>query len=303
MLSGWDNQTFMEYLFLCCLMFIFTIFLNDRGHEILNYPEMKSKVGEKRIQNERIFSPKKLYNSTFYEVSESATGVILRQRHHLVASTQKQDFCEVVGEGLHHATTGTIAKLTIEINKTCAREHKSDEVSHFSVLAVGKNHIFSFEPSAIEEGTTGTEFSCTPAYPGTYDLYVEGIVYKRQWQVSGSPFQLVVEADALTKMIYNDELPSCQTLQIPHSNLSWIEGHWLTRELTRDGQDTLRSGWVYQPKACNFDIFTESDISMAAASPVPKTIVVLGTSTERGIFLSLIDLALKEGRKTSFQGI
>lgn len=141
-----------------------------------------------------------------------------------------------------------------------------------------------------------------PSKPGKYDLYVEEITANAQKQLPGSPFKLVIDGAPIDEEAVRktaDELPSCQTL--PQRNISWLEGEWVTKDHAGTNRGALRSGWVLQPQRCSFDIFTTEDLQRAAASPTPKTIVVLGKSTERAIILSMIDIALREGEKTNLK--
>ena len=124
----------------------------------------------------------------------------------------------------------------------------------------------------------------------------------RKWQrqLPGSPFKLVVEGPSINekeRRAEADQLPSCQTL--PQTDLSWSEGNWVTRDLAGEKRGTLRSGWVLQPNECSIDIFTRQDLELAASSPTLKTIVIIGRSTERGVFSSLVDMLLKKDEKAN----
>ncbi|XP_071849256.1 uncharacterized protein [Apostichopus japonicus] len=222
----------------------------------------------------------------------------IRRIPHTTPPTLKLSICKVFGNGLRRAMVGESAKLTIRVPRPL--RSKLHNVIFFSVLAVGERHIFHASPSRVRSEALTLDFTYVPTIPGNYSLYVEEISKGYQKQLSGSPFHLIVEGPPINQTERQqkaDQLPSCQTL--PQTDLSWLEGEWVTRDIAGENRGTLRSGWVLQPYRCSIDIFTKGDLALAAASPSLKTIVVLGRSTERGVFLSLVDLLLKSDEKAS----
>ncbi|XP_071836599.1 uncharacterized protein [Apostichopus japonicus] len=225
----------------------------------------------------------------------------IRRHTHIVTGTSAKSKCLVFGDGLVRASVGIEAKLTIQVDSSMNEAfHKK---YFFSVLAVGEKHIFAVAPTNVSRtDTLEIHFSYIPTLPGIFDLYVEEMSRSSQKQLPGSPFKLFIDGPAVSdneRREESDKLPSCQSIQ--QYDPSWSEGDWVTRDLAGDERGTLRSGWVLQPKRCSFDIFTTDDLVRASMSSVPRTIVVLGRSTERGIFLSLVDLALRKTEKTSLQ--
>ncbi|XP_071849255.1 uncharacterized protein [Apostichopus japonicus] len=222
----------------------------------------------------------------------------IRRIPHTTPETLKLSICKVFGNGLRRATVGKSAKLTIRVPRPL--RSKLHNVIFFSVLAVGERHIFHASPSRVRSEALTLDFTYVPTIPGNYYLYVEEISKGYQKQLSGSPFHLIVEGPPINQTERQqkaDQLPSCQTL--PQTDLSWLEGEWVTRDIAGENRGTLRSGWVLQPYRCSIDIFTKGDLALAAASPSLKTIVVLGRSTERGVFLSLVDSLLKSDEKAN----
>ncbi|XP_071849551.1 uncharacterized protein [Apostichopus japonicus] len=218
------------------------------------------------------------------------TGPITKTVH-ITKETNSTSNCIVFGDGLLGATVGEPAHITIK-PRSFNKKELYDTI-FFSVLAVGNNHIFHAFPSRINLTSLKIKFTYIPTIPGQYDLFVEEISRHLQKQLPGSPFKLVVNGPAINKEERKkiaDHLPSCQTL--PQTDLSWLEGNWVTRDLAGEKRGTLRSGWVLQPNRCSIDIFTKDDLRQATASPSLKTIFVLGRSTERGVFLSLVDILL-----------
>lgn len=202
------------------------------------------------------------------------------------------------GQGLHYASVGQRAYFSVNVTSKSLRAFNLR--NYISVLAVGLNYIFvanPFNESRTENGLK-VDYSYVPTIPGMYDLYVEEMFATGQRQISSSPFRLRVEGGAIKpgrKRAESDSKPSCQ--MIPQRNYSWLDGDWITRAFAGNVRGTLRSGWVFQPKLCSFDIFTREDLAVVAGSGSRTTIAVFGTSTERGIFLSMLDLALgSEGK-------
>lgn len=210
----------------------------------------------------------------------------------MTKATRQLSNSTVSGDGLRNATVGKTAYIAVTVDK------RSLHHFHFSVLAVGRDHIFVVNPFKKSRTSKGLiiHFKYMPTLSGTYDLYVEEIELSQQKQLSGSPFLLTVDGPPMKPSdirMQSNQKPPCQTMN--QRNYTWLNGEWVTRVFAGNERGTLRSGWVFQPKMCSFDIFTKEDLSVAAQSPT--TIVVLGTSTERGVFLSLIDLALYDREK------
>ncbi|KAJ8051085.1 hypothetical protein HOLleu_04522 [Holothuria leucospilota] len=238
------------------------------------------------------------YTSTNFDLQETSTGPILRVHHMSEQSQQQSTICIAFGEGLRHASVGNVATFTIKVANTSALKYLL-----FSALAVSDNHMFVADPSPFIQGRDEIHFSYTPTLAGEYDFYIEQLQRSKadQYQIPGSPFRLTIEGAKVNEeaeIKFTDSLPSCQT--IPQNNLSWVEGSWKTRKLVGSKHGVLRSGWVFQPKICSFDIFTQEELTIAAASSEPRSIVILGSSTERGIFLSLVDLILSDREKVHF---
>ena len=91
-------------------------------------------------------------------------------------------------------------------------------------------------------------------------------------------------------------LPPCQTT----SDILLSDGWWRGPKATlRDSQNyRMRTGWNFEPHKCNLEVFTKQDIERLLAKPV--TIAVLGTSVERGVFLSLVDMLTSPSEKIEF---
>jgi len=97
-------------------------------------------------------------------------------------------------------------------------------------------------------------------------------------------------------------LPPCQSLD-PQSLTEW-RGTWYgpAAKLAPTG-GKMRTGWTFFPKKCTLETFNRRDLKHLQHSSVAQnnTIVILGTSKERGVFLSLVDLALYPSQKVKME--
>ncbi|XP_071853239.1 uncharacterized protein [Apostichopus japonicus] len=230
--------------------------------------------------------------SNFYDVTFDASGPILHNRHLIKSSILKSN-SYVCDDGWNNTQVGQLVTLTIDVNVTTSRT-----VRFYSVLAVGENHIFAANQSILPVDSSLVKFTFRPRLPGVYNLYVEEVHRNEQVQLPGSPFHLVVHGDPVHAVDLGrraDKLPSCQT--VSQIRRSWLDGDWITRKIAGTKRGVLRSGWVFQPSWCSFDIFTTEDLAAAAETTSLKTIAILGSSIERGIFFSLVDLLLAKEEK------
>lgn len=215
---------------------------------------------------------------------------------HSNTDTLRQSKSQAIGDGLHTAKLGEAATISILVEK--AEMNGTNRAFVFSVLAVGESHIFSAKQSGITPDGSVVNFTYTATLPGEYDLYIEQANHTSQFQVSGSPFRLLVNGsiDKAYERERADQLPSCQT--VPQNDTTWIKGSWVTRDLAGTKRGTLRSGWVFQPSRCSFDIFSKRDVELASQTQGLKTIAILGSSILRGIFLSILDVILTKEEKS-----
>ena len=94
---------------------------------------------------------------------------------------------------------------------------------------------------------------------------------------------------------------SCCNLERVNSTESFTliianSGHWLGPDFALD--NSIRTGWSFLPSSdsmnCKVETFNTNDIR---SIPKKKSIYVLGTSIQRGIFLSLVDIMLDNAEK------
>ena len=62
----------------------------------------------------------------------------------------------------------------------------------------------------------------------------------------------------------------------------------------------MRNGWVFQPKTCVTDTFSNDDLMLLAELEESTWLLVLGGSVQRGVFLNLVDMVLARGQKDYF---
>ncbi|XP_071811537.1 uncharacterized protein [Apostichopus japonicus] len=258
-------------------------------------PMLRSHDGDVSYVGESGNDLKVIPRSELYDVTMGSTGPILHDSH-LVKKSKQKSKCRVYPNTSSlklNAQVGQLFSLTIEIDKDVLIQK-----TILSVLAVGENHIFAANHLNFSVDGSLMTFTYTPKVPGLYNLFVEEINANAQLQIPGSPFRLVVEGDPVYAVQLGrnaDKLPSCQTMQLTRP--SWLDGEWITGNIAGLKRGVLRSGWVFQPDWCSFDIFTTKDLAMAAEMTSPKKIAVLGSSIERGIFFSLVDLLLAKEEK------
>jgi hypothetical protein len=185
---------------------------------------------------------------------------------------------------------------------------KPSEDYWYSVTIVSQNR---YTGSAMNMGemdmgrsTKSLMYYWKPLFDGEYQV----IVHELQTLVTGiEPTDPI--ADPLPITIKNKPgvkswglvqerlttLPPCQKVRKPGLYTTW-EGEWIGPEIfTSEG--TLRTGWYFLPgnyMNCKIEMYTDAELSVI---PDMKSIYVIGTSKERGVFLSLVDMLLNTREK------
>lgn len=115
--------------------------------------------------------------------------------------------------------------------------------------------------------------------------------------IAGSPFSLVVTGSPTLDV---NNLPLCSTDQEGGVKKSfWRPGTWLSSTLASGAHGVTRNGWVFQPKSCVYDAFSYEDLMLLASLEDETWILVVGGSVQRGLFLTLVDMALAKGQKSN----
>lgn len=153
------------------------------------------------------------------------------------------------------------------------------------------------------DGTLTASYSSD--IPGEYLVYVEDIntVSARDGvsnvsPVIGSPFKLTISGPSLLDI---DSLPLCRTEHEEGTpETTWRTGTWVSSHIASARHGVMRDGWVFQPKDCVYDTFSYWDLMALAHAEKPTWLLVVGTSVQRGIFLTLVDMVLARDQKGEF---
>ena len=138
------------------------------------------------------------------------------------------------------------------------------------------------------------------SFPGHYSVHIEVVTLKKHDQgvpIVGSPFGLTVKGNPTINI---DELPVCGTEAEDIARSFWRPGTWVSSNLASASHGVMRDGWVFQPKSCVYDTFSYEDLMLLAERKEPTWILILGGSVQRGVFLNLVDMALAQGQKDTF---
>lgn len=204
--------------------------------------------------------------------------------------------------------------------------------SHFVyVWIANEDSVFV---AAVENNGDGTLTATYEApLPGSYLVYVEDVDlgikedFDKGRPIIGSPFSLTVTGDPAVRV---DDLPVCGTATAmggaaaptPGERVNgdteedgdedggggsydlaseyWRTGSWISSNVASREHGVLRDGWVFQPRNCAYEAFSHEDLMLLAGRDEPTWIVALGNSILRGVFLTLVDMALVEGQKDEF---
>lgn len=211
------------------------------------------------------------------------------------------------GEGLFQATTGQQASFTIRLvgtGDTQGEELLRNRAGNpfIYVRIANDDQVFVAEVENNNNGTmTATYIS---DFPGQYRVYIEDVDLttpertSRGRPIEGSPFNLSISG-ALTLDV--DALPVCGTGQEDIESTFWRPGSWLSSNIASAENGVLRNGWVFQPRTCVHDTFAFDDLLMLASLDEVTWLVVLGSSVQRGVFLTLVDMVLAQGQKDHFE--
>lgn len=135
-------------------------------------------------------------------------------------------------------------------------------------------------------------------FPGSYLVYVEEVVLHNRDEgrpIQNSPFNLTISGEPTLAV---DSLPVCGTDEKEDiEEAFWRSGTWLSSNIASQAHGVTRTGWVFQPKSCVYDAFSHDDLLKLADLEEETWLLVLGNSVFRGVFLTLVDMALGQGQK------
>jgi len=116
--------------------------------------------------------------------------------------------------------------------------------------------------------------------------------------ITDSPFALTVTGAPTLEVDY---LPLCGASGTEEDveQSFWRPGTWISSRLASAAHGVTRNGWVYQPRSCAHDTFAYDDLMLLASLEEETWLLVLGGSVQRGLFLTLVDMALARGQKNN----
>ncbi|CAM9211467.1 unnamed protein product, partial [Laminaria digitata] len=209
---------------------------------------------------------------------------------------------EARGKGLHHATVGVPASFKIQLGE------EDDALPHDQWNTVFKHFIYVWIANAdqmfIAEVVNNWDGTLTATYessfPGKYSVYIEVVELPKRDEgvpIIGSPFTLTIEGEPALDV---EALPVCGTQDEDIGSTFWRPGTWVSSNIASPTHGVMRDGWVFQPKTCVYDTFSYEDLMLLAELEEPTWLLVLGGSVQRGVFLTLVDMALAKGQKDDF---
>ncbi len=177
----------------------------------------------------------------------------------------------------------------------------------YSVLAVMKDKFTQSAFQVLPHGSTSLIYYMRLPFAGEYHILVHKIFesdsFRRDFYSpvvpSSQGVKVVVSHDICPVMMRRKDphtFPPCQTVN--NDVLTRWEGDWLGPAHKLQADIKMRTEWSFLPRACKLETFTTDDLE--ASSLLEKTsIAVLGTSQDRGIFLSMVDMALRGEEKSA----
>lgn len=169
--------------------------------------------------------------------------------------------------------------------------------------------VTQHDSDGSDRGTSLTA-SYTSHFPGEYLVYIEEVDLSERHEgrpIVGSPYSLTITSassnngTSTAATLDIESLPVCDSEEDTRSNIAetfWRPGTWLSSNVASPTHGVTRNGWVFQPKTCVLDAFSYDDLMlMASLQQEPTWLLVLGGSVQRGMFLTLVDMALKQGQK------
>eukprot|EP00984_Skeletonema_dohrnii_P000080 scaffold27_cov125-Skeletonema_dohrnii-CCMP3373.AAC.1 len=152
-------------------------------------------------------------------------------------------------------------------------------------------------------------YSWRPSFESTYEIYVHELERNRYGAhvktplIKPSPLSVTISPDQTNTTSEGIEsLEERARNMIPCQSVtdmkvfSRFDGDWIGPNVNIEA-DALRTGWTFVPSEvmnCTFETFSQQDL---LSIPEKKSIHVIGTSKERGVFLALADLLLSDDEK------
>ncbi|CAB1114832.1 unnamed protein product [Ectocarpus sp. CCAP 1310/34] len=221
------------------------------------------------------------------------------------------------GPGLRLASTGVPASFTIRLagvdgsgarpeqqgEKNPDWDYNVDKKRFIYVWVASEDNVFVAGVRNNGNGTVTATYESS--FPGDYLVHVEDVNlqvqdrFGRGRPIIGSPFSLTVSGDPAVDV---DALPVCggEGEEEDLASSYWRTGSWVSSNIAARNHGVLRDGWVFQPKTCVYEAFSYDDLMLLAGLDEPTWLLALGNSILRGIFLTILDMALAQGQKDDF---
>jgi hypothetical protein len=146
-------------------------------------------------------------------------------------------------------------------------------------------------------------YSWIPKFNGNYEIIVHELANQGEYIATppiGDQFKFAAVdkpgVDSRRLLIETiRSMPPCQTVERGDLYTVW-DGTWLGPRLHGDVSG-MRNGWYFLPSNdmnCKIEYFTDKDLKRNGEE---RSIYILGSSKERGVFLSLVDMLLDPEEK------
>ncbi|CBJ25848.1 expressed unknown protein [Ectocarpus siliculosus] len=186
-----------------------------------------------------------------------------------------------------------------------------DDKHFVYVWIASTDHVL--HAAVVDNGDGTLTATYESPYPGDYLVHVQDVCTdmsvvgrgkkrpgERAKAIVDSPFRLTISGEIAVDV---DDLPLCDAEhpQEDEEDTFWRTGSWISSKFASAKHGVLRDGWVFQPKTCVHDTFSYDDLMLlATGSKEPTWLLILGTSVQRGVFLTLVDMVLAQGQKSDF---
>ncbi|CAM9854708.1 unnamed protein product, partial [Ectocarpus fasciculatus] len=184
-----------------------------------------------------------------------------------------------------------------------------DDKHFVYVWIASADHVF--HAAVVNNGDGTLTVTYESPYPGDYLVHIEDVCTdmnvvgrgnkhprERAKAIKNSPFKLTISGEVAVDV---DGLPLCDAEEEDEEDTFWRMGSWISSNLASAQHGVLRDGWVFQPKNCVHDTFSYDDLMLLAKDvKEPTWLLILGTSVQRGVFLTLVDMVLAQGQKSDF---
>ena len=158
------------------------------------------------------------------------------------------------------------------------------------------------------------QYEWQPRFPGNYQVLVHKIVFLEKWSrnstnklsastlIHPSPYHISIDSqlEENSSTEHKSNLFPCQSGN--RDVFSKWDGDWIGPSLQQpENPNILRTGWSFIPSNemnCTIETYSQDDIYDISEK---KSIVILGSSIDRGIFLSIVDILLSIEEKVHFE--